>query len=299
MQCAVGVDPPGAETKRPARLGTGTGQKRFDDGNIAGLAAEDKYRKAVSRREGGSYGQPTVKIASAAGVLQSSQPSAMAALNGTIRSWIAGTIHMCVLLSGRTRSGWQTREAPVALRALFGPRGDAGMSATMRPPRSPVGATDIESVIVIDSREQTPLPFSKLATVTGTLVSGDYSVCGLEELFSVERKSIEDLVSCCCAGNRERFERELHRLRGFRFKRLLIVGSEEAILAERYRSAITPKAVLATLGAFEVRYDLPVVFKSTPEAAAAQIERWAHWFSREVRLAAINLSRAAKEVACG
>lgn len=59
MQCviscsayAVGADPPGAETKRPGRLVTVPGQKRFDDGNIAGLAAEDK-----SRREGGSYGQ--------------------------------------------------------------------------------------------------------------------------------------------------------------------------------------------------------------------------------------------------
>ena len=58
------------------------------------------------------------------------------------------------------------------------------------------------------------------------------------------------------------------------------MGSEEAILAGCYRSAITPKAVLATLGAFEVRYDVPVLFKPTPEAAAAQIERWAYWFSR-------------------
>jgi hypothetical protein len=31
--------------------------------------------------------------------------------------------------------------------------------------------------------------------------------------------------------NRERFERELHRLRGYRFKRLLVVGSEAEILA--------------------------------------------------------------------
>lgn len=173
------------------------------------------------------------------------------------------------------------------------------MSATMRPPRSPVGATDVEPVIVIDSREQNPLMFSKLAKVAGTLMTGDYSILGLEELFSVERKSIDDLVNCCCTGNRDRFARELHRLRGFRFKRLLVVGSEEAILAARYRSNIKPQAVIATLGAFEIRYDVPVVFKPTPQEAAAQIERWAHWFSREVRLAATNLSRSAKEVACG
>lgn len=165
------------------------------------------------------------------------------------------------------------------------------MSVSMRPSKVHAGATDIDPVILIDSREQNPLVFSKLATVTGTLMTGDYSILGLEELFSVERKSIGDLVSCCCAGNRDRFERELHRLRGFRFKRLLIVGSEDAILAERYRSNIKPQAIIATLGAFEIRYDVPVVFKPTPEAAAAQIERWAHWFSREVRLAATNLLR--------
>jgi DNA excision repair protein ERCC-4 len=64
--------------------------------------------------------------------------------------------------------------------------------------------------------------------------------------------------------NRARFERELHRLRGYRFKRLLVVGSEAEILAGQYHSDIKPNAVLATLCAFEVRYDLPVVLCRPP-----------------------------------
>jgi len=44
--------------------------------------------------------------------------------------------------------------------------------------------------------------------------------------------------------NRERFERELHRLRGYRFKRLLMVGSEAEILAGQYHSNIKRKAEL-------------------------------------------------------
>jgi ERCC4-type nuclease len=44
-------------------------------------------------------------------------------------------------------------------------------------------------VIVIDSREQEPLSFTRLRSVVGTLTSGDYSVAGLEELFAVERKT--------------------------------------------------------------------------------------------------------------
>ena len=152
---------------------------------------------------------------------------------------------------------------------------------------------DAEPMIVVDTREQQPLPFSRLKTRFDALTTGDYSVAGLESLFAVERKSISDLVGCCMGQNRERFERELHRLRGFRFKRLLIVGTEDQIQEGAYCSNITPQAVMATLGAFEARYDLPVVFKQTPEIAAAQIERWAYWFSREVVEAVNDLWRSA------
>jgi hypothetical protein len=43
-------------------------------------------------------------------------------------------------------------------------------------------------------------------------------VAGLEELFVIERQSIADLVGCCIGESRERFERELHRLRGYTSK---------------------------------------------------------------------------------
>jgi ERCC4-type nuclease len=83
-------------------------------------------------------------------------------------------------------------------------------------------------------------------------------------------------------SNRERFARECHRLRGFTLKRLVIIGSEEEILSGRYHSNIKPQSIIGTLRAFEVRYDLPVVFSPTPESAALQIERWAYYFSREM-----------------
>jgi hypothetical protein len=85
---------------------------------------------------------------------------------------------------------------------------------------------------------------------------------------SSSRSLIPDLVACW-AAERERFERELHRLRGYRFKRLLVVGTERDVLEGRYRSRITPAAVLGSLGAFEVRYDVPVVFLPHPGAGSA------------------------------
>jgi ERCC4-type nuclease len=90
---------------------------------------------------------------------------------------------------------------------------------------------DLRPVIVVDSREQEPLTFTRLQSVRGALYSGDYSVQGLEDKFAIERKSVNDFAGCCVNSNRERFERELHRLRGYGFVRLLVVGSREDIAA--------------------------------------------------------------------
>jgi DNA excision repair protein ERCC-4 len=140
--------------------------------------------------------------------------------------------------------------------------------------------------ICIDTREQTPLVFRNLPSQAATLYSGDYSANGLENMLAIERKSVADLVACCVGDDRDRFERELHRLRGFRFKRLLIVGTRAEVESHRYRSNIAPKSVLSTLAAFEVRYEIPIIWAALPEEAALLIEGWAWWMSREVLKAA-------------
>jgi DNA excision repair protein ERCC-4 len=140
---------------------------------------------------------------------------------------------------------------------------------------------DRRPCIVIDTREQEPLPIARLPVSRGGLYTGDYSVAGLQSVFAVERKSIADLVSCCAASNRARFEHELHRLRGFHFRRLLIVGTRAEIKAGAYRSTIKPAAVLGTLAAFEVRYDCPIVFEPDPASAARRAEVWAWYAARE------------------
>lgn len=153
--------------------------------------------------------------------------------------------------------------------------------AAPKPPRPRSPPEGDGPVIVIDTREQNPLPIAGLPSVRGTLVSGDYSIVGAEELFAIERKSIADLVACCTGDNRARFERELHRLRGFEFARLLIVGSAEDLAAGRYRSAIPPASVLASLAAWEVRYRVPVVFAPSVSEAVPYVESWALWFARD------------------
>jgi len=136
--------------------------------------------------------------------------------------------------------------------------------------------------VVIDTREQTPLPISKLSTETGTLYSGDYSVKGMEEVFAIERKTIADLVGSLTSG-RDRFMNELHRLRGYRFRRLLIVGSRNDIKTGNYRSRTKPRAVLASLAAVEALFDIPATFSPDQTQAALTVEQRAFWSWREHR----------------
>ena len=140
----------------------------------------------------------------------------------------------------------------------------------------------MKPTLVIDSREQTPLKFTNLQTVAGTLYAGDYGIQGslFRHRFAVERKSADDLVQSL-TRDRERFERELLRLRSYDFRRVLIECNEETIINQRYRSKASPKAVMHSIYAFEIRYDVQFIFAGTRERAARLIERWATYYWRE------------------
>jgi ERCC4-type nuclease len=148
---------------------------------------------------------------------------------------------------------------------------------------------NLRPIVVVDTREQTPLMFSRLESKVATLTTGDYSFVGGEQHLAIERKSIPDFVACCMGQNRDRFFRELHRMRGFAFRRLLVVGTRHEIETGQYRSAIKPRSVLATLSTIEARFDVPVFFAPSPEEAAWQVEEWVWWYAREIILNANQL----------
>ena len=138
----------------------------------------------------------------------------------------------------------------------------------------------VNPVILVDTREKAPLHFEHYQTEAATLTTGDYSIKGMESAFSIERKSTPDLIASL-TRDRDRFTRELERLRGYRFKRLLIEGTIDQIRMHDYRSLATPAAVLGSLNALEVRFNIPVVFAGTRIHAAELIEQWAFYYLRE------------------
>ena len=115
--------------------------------------------------------------------------------------------------------------------------------------------------IVVDSREQAPFTFSGLPVEVsvGALEAGDYSVRGFERRVAVERKELQDLIGCL-SGDRERFERELARLRGYDAAAVVVEASAMALRQGRYLGRLDAGAAWQSVLAFSMRYRVPFIF---------------------------------------
>lgn len=124
--------------------------------------------------------------------------------------------------------------------------------------------------VVIDTREQCPLDFSKYdcEVMRGTLATGDYSLAGLENLVTLERKSLDDLVQSLQGEARSRFERELQRGKGLHLFGVIIEGSMKDVAEHRYKSRRQPHAVLQSILAFQVRHHVPFIWAGCRRGAA-------------------------------
>ena len=139
-----------------------------------------------------------------------------------------------------------------------------------------VAGKPLEPVLLVDSREKKPLVFKHLMARSCTLHTGDYSITGLESRFTIERKSMPDLVATLCQ-RRKLFMDELERMRSHEFRRLLIIGDWKELLECLSRRRITLDTVMGNLAAIDAR-GVPVVWRESPDKAAAQIESWAWYY---------------------
>ena len=131
--------------------------------------------------------------------------------------------------------------------------------------------------IVVDSREQCPFRFEGFnAVVTvGALEAGDYSLAGFERRVAIERKSLPDLVACL-GVERERFARELARLRGYDCAAVVVEATADDLRAGHFRARLNPEAAWQSVLAFTQRYRIPFIFcddRSDAERTAFDILR--------------------------
>lgn len=136
-------------------------------------------------------------------------------------------------------------------------------------PRKDLRWEDIQ--IIYDAKEQRPLDLEPMTAVRGSLVTGDYSAAGWEDVIALERKELGDFVSCCTGENRERFERELHRMLAYPVRGVFIEASWRDIRSGNYRSRVHPKAVEASIHAWRAD-GIPICLEGSREGVAAAVK---------------------------
>ena len=159
--------------------------------------------------------------------------------------------------------------------------------------------------IIIDTREKLPYTFSNpryagTTVIRDTLHTGDLSLPGFTDRCALERKSIDDLIGCLKTGkngSRERFERELARLRCYECKAVIVEASFADIARGDYRSEMLPAAVLGSIFALWNRYSTPFVFAGSRSAGEYVCWQMLMKFANEIERRHETFLRAQKESA--
>jgi ERCC4-type nuclease len=159
----------------------------------------------------------------------------------------------------------------------------------------------VSPAIIIDSREPDPSPWQDYFTVPAIrqkLDTGDYSLLGCAEWIALERKSIDDLVSCL-SHSRDRFVEELHRAQRIPDFYVICECSYRDILSGRYRSEMKGRAAWESIIALQQRFRIPFLFAGDVATAAelgqSILLRWFREHEKvleNVRLAQKRLAKA-------
>jgi ERCC4-type nuclease len=158
-------------------------------------------------------------------------------------------------------------------------------------------------VVIVDTREKTPFTFNDhenwiAGTAQRKLNAGDYSVEGMEDLLTLERKSLSDLITTLMQC-RTTFLKVCERLVRYRWRAILVEASYEDIKSpygEDLWTQASPNAVSGTLDAVEARFQIPVIYASQNRALAE--EKAASWLSKHFtywHLETNNLGRVLQE----
>ena len=143
--------------------------------------------------------------------------------------------------------------------------------------------------IIVDSREQAPFSFAgyPVEVAQGALATGDYSLAGFADRVAVERKSLGDLIGCL-THDRDRFTRELERLRGYESAAVVVEAGFDELAAGKYRSKMQPGAAVQSVVSIMQNYRMPFFFAGDRQHA----ERFVFDFLRHYHRHAVERYRA-------
>lgn len=126
-------------------------------------------------------------------------------------------------------------------------------------------------IVLVDSKEQLPLDLSPLRCETASLVTGDYTIRGLENVIAIERKSLSDLISCV-GQHRARFDREIIRLRAYDTRAIVVECSFQELTEGGWRGKITSAAAVGSVLGW-ISIGIPILFCGNQAEAEKCVSR--------------------------
>ena len=128
--------------------------------------------------------------------------------------------------------------------------------------------------IICDSREKDPL-FEGEDVVREKIDTGDYSLEGLKDEVSIERKSCADLYGTLFHGH-DRFKRELMRSQSLKYFAIVVEGGFTKTVSKRFNGAKYIEASGETLRkiveTITVKYNIHIIFCKDRDEAATRIK---------------------------
>lgn len=114
--------------------------------------------------------------------------------------------------------------------------------------------------VVIDTQEQLPYYFKK--SIRKKIKTGDYSIEGLENIITIERKTKSDIYQSL-GKERPRFKREAIRMVGFEYAAIVIeCNLKDLTEPPPFVEKMTGKKVINALISWSIKYRIHVFFAS-------------------------------------
>jgi ERCC4-type nuclease len=147
------------------------------------------------------------------------------------------------------------------------------------PPALPVvaerGGTQLrapKATLIVDTREQQPFKFARFrgwfaGVKKKALKVGDYSVAGLEDYVTVERKDLADLIQSFTT-NRAVFVARLRRMADFPHRLLVVTASLTEVKSSYGGVSVDPNRVTQSLIAALAGTGVPFICSETHELGA-------------------------------
>jgi hypothetical protein len=144
----------------------------------------------------------------------------------------------------------------------------------MKDPHLPAKLKPEQITVVIDTRVCRPLDLRPLQTMRGNLLTGDYSVQGLEHEIAIKHLSLEQLLFCVGKG-REQFNLKVQRLLAYQVKSLFIDSSWEELEAGKWQSQVHPNSVVGSVLGW-MAMGLPVALVGDHITAGRRVHQMLH-----------------------